>query len=78
MTSPPPPAGGRWVIELGGPFVRHRGGLTSVDAVWRTLGRAHTLRGLGERVLVLTSDLPKRRTEFDLRSEPPVRMRCST
>ena len=59
-------AGGRWVIELGGPFVRHRGGLTSVDALWRMLGRAHTLRGLGERVLVLTSDLPKRRTEFDL------------
>ena len=57
--------GGRWVIELGGPFLSHRGGLTSVDAVWRTLGRAHTLRGLGERVLVLTSDLPKRRTEFD-------------
>jgi DNA modification methylase len=59
-------AGGRWVIELGGPFLRYRGGLTSVDAVWRTLGRAHTLRGLGERVLVLTSDLPKRRSEFDL------------
>ena len=58
--------GGRWVIELGGPFLSHRGGLTSVDAVWRTLGRAHTLRGLGERVLVLTSDLPKRRSEFDL------------
>ena len=57
--------GGRWVIELGGPFVRFRGGLTSVDAVWRTLGRAHALRGLGERVLVLTSDLPRRRTEFD-------------
>jgi site-specific DNA-methyltransferase (adenine-specific) len=59
-------AGGRWVIELGGPFVRYRGGLTSVDAVWRTLGRAHALRGLGERVLVLTSDLPKRRSELDL------------
>jgi DNA modification methylase len=57
--------GGRWVIELGGPFQRHRGGLTSVDAVWRTLGRAHALRGAGERVLVLTSDLPKRRTELD-------------
>jgi len=58
--------GGRWVIELGGPFVRHRGGLTSVDAVWRTLGRAHALRGVGERVLVLTSDLPRRRSEFDV------------
>ncbi len=58
--------GGRWVIELGGPFVRYRGGLTSVDAVWRTLGRAHALRGLGERVLVLTSALPKHRSEFDL------------
>ena len=59
-------AGGRWVIELGGTFVRYRGGLTSVDAVWRTLGRAHALRGLGERVLVLTSALPRHRSEFDL------------
>lgn len=59
-------AGGRWVIESGGPFVRHRGGLTSVDAVWRTLGRAHALRGAGERVLVLTSDLPRTRSDFDL------------
>jgi site-specific DNA-methyltransferase (adenine-specific) len=57
---------GRWVIELGGPFIRYRGGLTSADAVWRTLGRAHALRGLGERTLVLTSDLPRRRTELDL------------
>ena len=58
-------SGGRWVIELGGPFLRYRGGLTSADAVWRTLGRAHVLRGAGERVLVLTSELPRRRTEFD-------------
>jgi len=57
-------AGGRWVVELGGPFVRYRGGLTSVDAVYRMLGRAHVLRGLGERVLVLTSDVPSRRSEF--------------
>jgi site-specific DNA-methyltransferase (adenine-specific) len=57
--------GGRWVVELGGPFVRYRGGLTSVDAVYRMLGRAHVLRGLGERVLVLTSDIPARRSEFD-------------
>lgn len=59
-------AGGRWLIELGGPFQRHRGGLNSTDAVWRTLGRTHTLRGAGERVLVLTSELPRRRSEFDL------------
>jgi DNA modification methylase len=57
--------GGRWVVELGGPFVRHRGGLTSVEAVYRMLGRAHVLRGLGERVLVLTSDVPGRRSDFD-------------
>jgi hypothetical protein len=56
----------RWVVELGGAFVSHRGGLTSVDAVWRTLGRAHALRGAGEQVLVITSALPKARSEFDL------------
>jgi site-specific DNA-methyltransferase (adenine-specific) len=58
--------GGRWVIELGGPFQRYRGGLTTADAVWRTLGRLHVLRGAGERVLVLTSEVPRRRTELDL------------
>lgn len=58
--------GGRWLIEVAGAFARYRGGLTSVDAVWRTLGRAHALRGVGERVLVLTSALPKHRSEFDL------------
>ena len=58
-------AGGRWVVLVGGPFVRHRGGLNSADAVWRTLGHAHALRGAGERVVVVTSDVPRRRTEFD-------------
>ena len=58
--------GGRFVIELGGPFVTHRGGLTSAEAVWRTLGRAHALRGAGERVLVLTSAIPRPKSEFDL------------
>ena len=33
--------------------------------MWRTLGRAHALRGAGERVLVLTSAIPAPRTEFD-------------
>ena len=59
-------AGGRWVIEVAGPFVRWRGGLTTVDVVWRTLGRAHAMRGLGERVLVLTPELPRRKSELDL------------
>jgi DNA modification methylase len=68
--------GGRWAIELGGPFVRWRGGLTTAEAVWRMLGRAHALRGLGERVLVLTSELPRRRTELDvaLRAPGPAAM----
>ncbi len=58
--------GGRWLIEVAGAFVRWRGGLTTAEAVWRTLGRAHVLRGLGERVLVVTSELPRRRTDLDL------------
>ena len=60
-------------VLIGGPFVRYRGGLNSADAVWRTLGHAHALRGAGERVLVLTSDVPRRRTEFDqaIRSAGP-------
>jgi site-specific DNA-methyltransferase (adenine-specific) len=65
--------GAAWSVLLGGPFVRYRGGLNSADAVWRVLGHAHTLRGLGERVLVLTSELPRGRTEFDqaIRSAGP-------
>ena len=70
--------GGRFVIELGGPFVSHRGGLTSTEAVWRTLGRAHALRGAGERVLVLTSAIPDRRPSSTSRCGRPVRRRCST
>ena len=66
--------GGRWVVLIGGPFTRYRGGLNSTDAVWRTLGHAHALRGAGERVLVLTSEVPRRRTEFDqaIRSAGPA------
>jgi DNA modification methylase len=66
-------AGERLVVDIGGAFVSHRPGLTSADAVWRLLGRAHALRGAGERVLVLTSALPSRRSEFDqaLRSAGP-------
>jgi DNA modification methylase len=58
--------GGRWAVEVGGQFVLHRAGLSAADAVWRTLGRAHALRGAGERVLVITAAVPPRRSEFDL------------
>lgn len=58
--------GSRFVAEVGGPFVRDRGGLLGGDAVWRVLGRAAVLRGMGERVVVLTSTLPVRRSEADL------------
>ena len=56
----------RFVVEQGGPFVRDRGGLTGGEAVWRMLGRAAAIRGVGERVLVLTSSVPVRRSEADL------------
>ncbi|MCU0261131.1 MAG: site-specific DNA-methyltransferase, partial [Ilumatobacteraceae bacterium] len=59
-------AGDRWVVEVGGAFTSVRGGLTSAEAVWRLLGRAHVLRGQGERVLAVTSALPSRRSELDL------------
>ncbi len=58
--------GGRWVVDIGGSFLRYRGGLTQTDAAWRMLGRAHALRGLGHRLLVLTSDVPRARSEADL------------
>ena len=58
--------GSRFVVEQGGPFVRDRGGLVAGDAVWRLLGGAAVLRGVGERVLALTSALPVRRSEGDL------------
>ena len=58
--------GSRFVVEQGGPFVRDRGGLIGGEAVWRLLGRAAVLRGVGERVIALTSALPVRRSEGDL------------
>ena len=58
--------GSRFVVEQGGPFVRDRGGLIGGEAVWRLLGRAAVLRGVGERVIVLTPALPVRRSEGDL------------
>jgi DNA modification methylase len=51
-------AGGRWAIEVGGAFARERTGLTSGDALWRSIARSAVLSGAGERVLLLTSAAP--------------------
>lgn len=61
-------AGGRrWFFDVAGPFTSHRGGLLRVDAVWRVLGRASAIRGREPDVpiVLLSTDLPKRRSEGD-------------
>lgn len=58
--------GGRWVIEVGGAFVRDRSGLSAGDALWRSIGRASVLHGVGERVVILTAGVPAPRSEGDM------------
>ncbi len=60
--------GGRWHVDVPGPFASRRGGLLRADVLWKALGRAHALRGGdpdGRPLLVLTSDLPRRPSEGD-------------
>jgi hypothetical protein len=59
--------GDAWYFDVPGPFTTHRGGLARTDAVWRALGRACALRvARGDVPLVLlTTDLPRRRSEGD-------------
>lgn len=59
--------GERWFFDVPGAFTSHRGGLLSAEVVWKSLGRAHALRGKGvEAPLVfLTTNLPKRPSEGD-------------
>jgi len=72
--------GKTWFFDVSGAFTTHRGGLLRTDTVWKSLGRAHALRGLlsppsGERVplVFLTSHLPRKPSEGDtaLRSAGP-------
>lgn len=37
--------GQTWLIDVCGPHTGHRGGLLRMEVVWRSLGRAHALRG---------------------------------
>jgi site-specific DNA-methyltransferase (adenine-specific) len=59
--------GVEWTFDVSGGFTTLRGGLARTDAVWRALGRAHALAAAGTGpVVLLTSHLPKARTEGDL------------
>jgi site-specific DNA-methyltransferase (adenine-specific) len=59
--------GRQWLFEVAGPMTSVRGGLSRLDAVWRTLGRLHALRGReADRVVVLTTEVPRAGSEGDV------------
>jgi hypothetical protein len=68
--------GATWFFDVSGAFTSHRGGLLRTDTVWKSLGRAHALRGRmpgGAPLVFLTTHLPRRPSEGDtaLRSAGP-------
>ena len=60
--------GARWLFDVAGPFTSHRDGLMRAEVVWRSLGRVAALRGRGPEtpVVLLTTALPRRRSEGDI------------
>jgi site-specific DNA-methyltransferase (adenine-specific) len=61
--------GGIWWFDVPGAFTSHRDGLLRSDLVWRTLGRAHALRGrnaAGRPLVLLATHLPAASSEGDL------------
>ena len=69
--------GDTWFFDVSGAFTSHRGGLLRTDTVWKSLGRAHALRGkIGSKVplVFLTTHLPRRPSEGDtaLRAAGPT------
>jgi site-specific DNA-methyltransferase (adenine-specific) len=59
--------GRNWFFDTAGGFTTTRNGLARTDAVWRAIGRAHVMGAHGKSpVVVLTSDVPRRRTQADL------------
>ena len=56
----------RFIVEQGGQFSRERPGLLNGESLWRLLGRAAVISGVGERVIAVTAALPARRSESDL------------
>lgn len=59
--------GSVWFFDVSGAFTSHRGGFLRSDTVWKSLGRASALKGSGakERLVFLTSHMPKRPSEGD-------------
>jgi site-specific DNA-methyltransferase (adenine-specific) len=59
--------GGAWYFDVSGAFTTHRGGLSRTDAVWKSLGRAHAIRGRrpGVPIVFLTTHLPRSPGEGD-------------
>jgi len=66
--------GGRWWFDVAGPATSLRGGMQRTDVVWRALGRAHALRAAGVPLVLLTTALPRPRSEGDaaLRAASPA------
>jgi hypothetical protein len=60
--------GARGLFAVAGPFTSHRDGLMRAEVVWRSLGRVAALRGRGPEtpVVLLTTALPRRRSEGDI------------
>lgn len=69
-------AGNPWLFDVAGAFTSQRGGLSRTDTAWRHLGRAAAVAGRqpGVPLVLLTTRLPKRRSEGDtaLRSAGPA------
>jgi site-specific DNA-methyltransferase (adenine-specific) len=59
--------GNEFYVDVSGAFTTVRPGLMRTDTLWKTLGRIHALHGVDPdaRVLVLTSNLPRRGSEGD-------------
>lgn len=60
--------GDTWLFDVPGAFTSHRGGLLRTDTVWKSLGRAHAIRGRLPRempVVFLTTHLPGCPSEGD-------------
>lgn len=60
--------GREWFVDVAGAFTAYRGGLVKVDAAWKLLGRAAAVRGRHPEkpLLVLTTDLPRPKSDIDL------------